>query len=105
MASGNAPEPSHTIGEIEMIKKRLGAAALVAMAISVMPAYAAKMGGVGCSGPNLEKTEAAIEAMSDGDAKYSAEKEVAMAQDALLSGKLGVCGMHLSKAMQAGAAK
>jgi hypothetical protein len=83
-----------------MIKKFLGAAALVAMTVSMMPAQAAKM-GVGCSGANLEKTEAAIEAMADGDAKYAAEKEVAAAQDSMLNGKMGACGMHLSKAAQA----
>ena len=83
-----------------MIKKLLGAAALAAITMSMMPAQAAKM-GVGCSGANLEKTEAAIEAMADGDAKYVAEKEVAAAQDSMLNGKMGACGMHLSKAAQA----
>jgi hypothetical protein len=32
----------------------------------------------------------------------AAQKEIAAAQDALLSGKAGVCAAHLSKAMQAG---
>jgi hypothetical protein len=82
-----------------MIKKLLGAAALAAMTMSVMPAQAAKMHGVGCSGPNFEKTETAIEAMADGDAKYDAEREIAAAQGAMLDGKMGVCGAHLSKAM------
>jgi hypothetical protein len=81
-----------------MIKKLLGAAALAAMTMSVVPAHAAKMGGMGCSGPNMEKTETAIEAMPDGDSKYTAEREVAAAQDAMLNGKMGACGMHLSKA-------
>jgi hypothetical protein len=95
------PELSHTSGEIKMIKKLLGAAALAAMTMSVMPANAAKVHGVGCSGPNFEKTETAIEAMADGDAKYSAEKEIASAQEAMLGGKMGACGVHLSKAAQA----
>jgi hypothetical protein len=34
-----------------------------------------------------------------------AQKEVAAAQDAMLAGKMGACGMHLSKAMHAGMAK
>jgi hypothetical protein len=71
------------------------------MAISVMPANAAKVHGVGCSGANLEKTETAIEAMADGDTKYAAEREIAAAQEALLSGKAGVCSQHLAKAAQA----
>jgi hypothetical protein len=33
------------------------------------------------------------------------EKEIAMAQDSMLNGKMGACGMHLSKAMHAGMAK
>lgn len=84
-----------------MIKKLLGAAALTAMTMSMMPAQAAKMGAMGCSGANLTKTETAIEAMADGDAKYTAEREVAAAQDSMLNGKMGACGMHLSRAAQA----
>jgi hypothetical protein len=83
-----------------MLKKLLGAAALAAVVCAVVPAQAAKMGG-GCSGPNLAKTETTLEAMPDGDAKFTAQKEVAAAQGAMLAGKMGVCGMHLSKAMRA----
>jgi hypothetical protein len=42
---------------------------------------------------------------TDGDGKIVAQKEMAMAQEALLSGKIGACGLHLSKAMHAGTAK
>jgi hypothetical protein len=31
-----------------------------------------------------------------------AQKEVAQAQDAMLSGKMGACAIHLTKAMHAG---
>jgi hypothetical protein len=99
-ASAIAPGLSHKWG-MKMIKKLLGAAALFALTMSVMPANAAKMHGIGCSGPNLEKTETAIEAMADGDSKFVAEKEIAAAQEALLSGKSGACTQHLSKAAQA----
>lgn len=87
-----------------MRNKLLGAAALAAVIGATMPAHAARV-GLGCSGPNLEKTETAIEGMADGDSKYTAEKEIAQAQDALLTGKFGACGAHLSKAMQATAVK
>jgi hypothetical protein len=50
-------------------------------------------------------TESSIEAMVDGEGKVAAQKEVALAQDAMLNGKMGACGMHLSKAMQGAAAK
>jgi hypothetical protein len=86
-----------------MINKLLGAAAMAAVAFAVVPASAAKMGG--CSGDNLSKTESTIEAMADGEGKAAAQKEIAQAQDALLSGKMGACAAHLSKAMHAGASK
>jgi hypothetical protein len=100
MALGNHAGAVAQVGK-SMIKKLLGAAALAAMTMSVMPANAAKVHGIGCSGPNLEKTESAIEAMADGDSKYVAEKEIAAAQESLLSGKAATCSQHLSKAAQA----
>lgn len=72
---------------------------MAAVVYSAVPASAASMGG--CSGANLEKTETAIEAMADGDGKWIAQKEVAIAQSAMLDGKMGACAAHLSKAMQA----
>lgn len=81
-----------------MLKKLLGAAAMAAVAYAVVPANAAHV-TAGCSGPNLAKTESAIENMADGEGKIMAQKEIAMAQDAMLSGKMGACGMHLGKAM------
>jgi hypothetical protein len=86
-----------------MINKLLGAAAMAAVAFAVVPASAAKMGG--CSGENLSKTESRIETMADGEGKIVAQKEVAQAQDSLLSGKMGACAAHLNKAMHAGASK
>jgi hypothetical protein len=91
--------------ESNMLNKLLGAVAMAAVAYAVVPANAAKMGGVGCSGPNLAKTESMIDTMADGEGKIMAQKEIALAQDAMLSGKMGACGMHLSKAMHAGMAK
>jgi hypothetical protein len=85
-----------------MTRKLLGAALMTAALITFGPVQAAKMHSAGCSAANLEKTETAIEAMADGDAKYTAQREVALAQDALLGGKMGACGMHLAKAMNAG---
>jgi hypothetical protein len=88
--------------EIPMIKTLIGAAAMAAVAFVIVPAHAK---GGGCSGGNLAKTEAAIEAMADNDTKFMAEKEISLAQDAMLSGKMGACGMHLNKAMRATMAK
>jgi hypothetical protein len=90
--------------ESNMIKKLLGAAAMAAVAAyAVVPASAAKIEG--CSGGNLTKTESMIETMADGEGKIAAQKEVAQAQDAMLSGKMGVCAVHLSKAMHTGMTK
>ena len=40
---------------------------------------------------------------SNGESKTMARKEVAQAQDAMLSGKMGACAAHLTKAMHTGA--
>jgi hypothetical protein len=89
--------------ESNMSNKLLGAVAMAAVLLAVQPASAAKMGG--CSGENLTKTESMIEAMADGAGKITAQKEVAQAQEAMLSGKMGACAAHLSKAVHAGMAK
>jgi hypothetical protein len=86
-----------------MINKLLGAAAMVAVVFAVVPASAAHMGG--CSGENLSKTESTVEVMADGEGKMMAQKEIAMAQTAMLDGKMGACGMHLNKAMHVGMMK
>ena len=84
-----------------MIKKLLGAAAMAVVAFAVVPAHAAG----GCSGANLTKTETMVETMADGDNKITAQKEIAAAQDAMLAGHMGACGMHLNKAARASMAK
>ena len=86
-----------------MINKLLGAAAMAAVLYATVPAYAAGMGG--CSGENMTKSESAVEAMADGEGKAMAQKEVAMAQAAMLDGKMGACAAHLSKAMHVGMMK
>ncbi|KWV57405.1 hypothetical protein AS156_39535 [Bradyrhizobium macuxiense] len=87
-----------------MIKTLIGAAAMAVVAYAVVPAHAARM-DVGCSGPNLTKTESAVEAMADNEVKFMAEKEISLAQDAMLNGKMGACGAHLAKAAHASMAK
>ena len=88
-----------------MLNKLLAAAAMAAIAYAVVPANAAHV-RAGCSGANLTKTESSIEAMADGEGKIAAQKEIALAQDAMLNGKMGACGMHLNKAIHdAGTAK
>ena len=86
-----------------MINKLLGAATMAAVAFAVVPVSAAKMAG--CSGDNMMKTESMIETMADGEGKITAQKEVAQAQTAMLDGKMGACGMHLTKAMHVGTSK
>ena len=76
---------------------------MAAVAYAVVPASAAKMAG--CSGENLSKTESMIDAMADGEGKITAQKEVALAQTAMLDGKMGACGVHLSKAMHTSMSK
>jgi hypothetical protein len=83
--------------------KLLGVAATAAIISSTLPVSAASMAS--CSGPNLTKTESMIETMPDGDGKTMAQKEVAMAQTAMLDRKMGACAMHLGKAMHSGMMK
>ena len=86
-----------------MINKLLGATAMAAVILAVAPASAAHMAG--CSGENMMKTESMIDAMADGEGKITAQKEIALAQTAMLGGKMGACGMHLSKAMHTSMSK
>ncbi len=76
---------------------------MAAVLYSTVPASAASMGG--CSGENMTKSESMVEAMADGDGKMAAQKEVAMAQAAMLDGKMGACSAHLSKVMHMGMMK
>ena len=87
-----------------MLNKLLAATAIAVLAYAVSPADAARV-KAGCSGDNLSKTETTIENMADGEGKIAAQKEIAAAQDAMLSGKMGACASHLSKAMHVGTAK
>src|SRR4051812_48656615 len=89
-----------------MLRKLLGAAAMAAAAYAFVPAHAAHVHhaahlGVGCSGDNFAKAEGEVETMADGRGKFMAEREIAEAQDAMLSGKMSGCAMHLSRARQA----
>jgi hypothetical protein len=87
-----------------MLRKLLGAAAMAAAAYSFVPAYAAHHHaarvGVGCSGDTFAKAEGDVETMADGPGKFTAEREIAAAQDDMLSGKIGGCAMHLSRALR-----
>jgi len=87
-----------------MLNKLLVATAMAAIAYAIVPANAAKV-SAGCSGDNLSKTETMIENMAEGPGKMTAQKEIAAAQDAMLSGKMGACASHLSKATHTGMAK
>jgi len=90
-----------------MLRKLLGAAAIAATAYAFVPAAHARHVhhtahvGVGCSGDNFAKAEGGVETMADGPAKFSAEREIAQAQDAMLSGQMSGCAMHLGQALRA----
>ena len=47
------------------------------------------------------KLKAGSRLLADGPTKFMAEREIAQAQDAMLSGKMSGCAMHLSRAMRA----
>jgi hypothetical protein len=83
-----------------MLKKLLGAAAMAASAYAFVPAHAAHL-NVGCGTDELARTEGALETMADGPGKFTAEREVAEAQDAMFKGSMRGSAMHLSRAMHA----
>jgi hypothetical protein len=93
-----------------MLRKLLGAAAMAASAFAFVPAHAAHVHharvhhavhvGVGCSGDNFAKAEGGVETMADTPAKFMAEREIAQAQDAMLSGQMSGCAMHLGRALR-----
>ena len=89
-----------------MLRKLLSAAVVAATACAFVPAYAAHVHhaarvGVGCSGDTFAKAEGDVETMADGPGKFTAEREIAQAQDVMLSGKMIGCAMHLSRALHA----
>jgi hypothetical protein len=104
MTNNRFADSSNDVGSVltkmesNMINKLLGAAAMAAVILAVAPASAASMG---CSNGNFMKTETAIDAIADGPNRMEGQKEIALAQTAMLDGKMGACGMHLSKAMRA----
>ena len=88
-----------------MLRKFLGAAAMAASAYAFVPAHAAHVHhavnvSVGCSGDNFAKAESGVETMADSPAKFMAEREIAQAQDAMLSGNMRGCATHLSLALR-----
>jgi hypothetical protein len=98
-ASGDGPDTTRAKGRSNVINKLLGAAAMAAITCAFLPAHAARV-GVGCSGDNLAKVEGNIDTMADGPAKFTAQREIAAAQDAMLKGSMSRCAMHLGMAMR-----
>src|SRR5882724_13226869 len=89
-----------------MLGKLLGAAAMAVTVFAFVPAHArhvhhATPVGIGCSGDNFAKAEGGVETMADTPAKFMAEREIAQAQDAMLSGQMSGCAMHLGQALRA----
>ena len=84
----------------------LPVAAVAAIAFTAVPASAAKMHAAGCSSDNIAKAEAMVDGMPDTDTnKQMGYKEMTDANEALVSGKMGECAMHLSKVMHMTPAK
>lgn len=83
------------------------AATIAAITFAVTPASAAKMHAmVGCSGDSMAKAAAMVDGMPDTDTnKQTGYKEMTDANEALVSGKMGECAMHLNKVMHMTPAK
>jgi hypothetical protein len=84
----------------------LAVASLAVIAFAATPASAAKMKAVGCSSDAIAKAEAMVDGMPDTDTnKQTGYKEMTDANEALVSGKMGECAMHLNKVMHMTPAK
>ena len=84
----------------------LPAAAIAAIALTTLPASAAKMHAASCSSDNIAKAEAMVDGMPDTDTnKQTGFKEMTDANEALVGGKMGECAMHLRKVMHMTPAK
>jgi hypothetical protein len=84
----------------------LPAAAIAAIALTTLPASVAKMHAAGCSSDNIAKAEAMVDGMPDTDTnKQMGYKEMTDANEALVSGKMGECAVHLGKVMHMTPAK
>jgi len=80
-------------------------ASLAAIAFAATPA-SAKMRAVGCSSDAIAKAEAMVDGMPDTDtSKQMGYKEMTDANEALVSGKMGECAVHLNKVMHLTPAK
>jgi len=77
-------------------------AALGGLVIATVPASAAKMS---CNAGDLQKVNAMMPAMADGQNKTTMVKEMAATNTAMSKGDMKGCAMHLNMAAKAGMAK
>jgi hypothetical protein len=87
-----------------MIIRTVCAAAL-ALAISAVPAAAAKSKMAGCTDDGIAKADAAVMKMPDGDNKTAAMQEMTSAKSSMSQKDMAGCSMHMSKAMKMTAMK
>ncbi len=86
-----------------MTKTIVGLLALGAVALAATPAPAAKM--MSCNGADLQKVNAMMPGMVEGQGKTTMYKEMAMTNTAMSKGDMKGCAMHLNMAAKAGMAK
>ena len=85
-----------------MTKAIVGLLALGAVAVVTTSASAAKMS---CNGADLQKVNAMMPGMVEGQNKTTMYKEMAMTNSAMSKGDMRGCAMHLNMAAKAGMAK
>lgn len=76
---------------------RIACAALVAIAMTSIPAAAKPKG---CSDDGIAKADAAVMKMPDGDARTAAMQEMTSAKSSMSQKDMAGCSMHMSKAMK-----
>ncbi len=79
--------------------------AAAALALAAVPASAAKMKMMTCSGDGPMKVNNMVSMMADGPQKMMMQKEMGMASMAMSKGDMRMCNMHIMNAQKAGMMK
>ncbi|MEA2941202.1 MAG: hypothetical protein QOD09_1731 [Bradyrhizobium sp.] len=79
---------------------RTACAVAVAIAMTAVPASAAKPKMAGCTDAGIAKTDAAVMKMPDGENKTMAMQEMTSAKSSMSQKDMAGCSMHMGKAMK-----
>jgi len=79
--------------------KTMFGAAIAAIILASGPSHAAKMHAASCSGADMTKAEAMVDAMPEGDSKAMSYKELTSTSQAVAGGNMAECAKHMNNVM------